>query len=96
MAACEGAISVSVSLLVLDWARRHVVARGRFERTLAESAYGAFVAQGPVLVLGALLLTSLELAGDVKVVLLAVLGVAGSFACGWVVRVLARAVTSRG
>lgn len=96
MAVCEGAISVSVSLLVLDWARRHVVARGRFERSLAESAYGAFVAQGPVLVLSALLLTSLDLAGDVKFAVLAVLGVAGSFACGWVVLVLVRALTGSG
>lgn len=80
----EGAISVGVSLLLLDWARRHVVAHGRFERSLAESAYGAFVAQGPVLVVGALLLHPLDLAGDVKFVILATVGVAGSFACGWV------------
>lgn len=96
LAVCEGAISVSVSLLVLDWARRHVVAHGQFERSMAESAYGAFVAQGPVLVLGALLLTSLDLAGDVKFVILTVVGVAGSFACGWAVLVLGRAPASRG
>jgi len=84
LAVCEGAISVSVSLLALDWARRHVIAHGQFERRLAESAYGAFVAQGPVLVFGALLLASLDLAGDVKFVILTVVGVAGSFACGWV------------
>jgi glucans biosynthesis protein C len=96
MAVCEGAISVSAPLLVLDWARRHVVAHGQFERSLAESAYGAFVAQGPVLVFGALLLHSLDLAGDVKFVILAAVGVAGSFACGWAVLVLGRALTSRG
>jgi hypothetical protein len=96
LAVCEGAISVGVSLLALDWARRHVVAHGQFEHRLAESAYGAFVAQGPVLVLGALLLTSLDLAGDVKFVILTVVGVAGSFACGWAFLLLGRAITTRG
>jgi hypothetical protein len=95
LAVCEGAVSVSVSLLVLDWARRHVVAHGQLERSLAESAYGAFVAQGPVLIFGALLLHSLDLAGDVKFVILTVVGVAGSFATGWTVLVLGRALTSR-
>jgi hypothetical protein len=44
----------------------------------------------------ALLLHSLDLAGDVKFVILTVVGVAGSFACGWAVLVLGRALTSRG
>lgn len=96
LAVCEGAISVGVSLLVLDWTRRHVVAHGQFERSMADSAYGAFVVQGPVLVIGALLLLSLDLAGDVKFVILTVVGVAGSFACGWAVHVLGRATTSSG
>jgi hypothetical protein len=79
LAVCEGGISVGVSLLAVDWARRHVVAHGEFERCLAESAFGAFVAQGPVLVFGALALASFDLAGDVKFVLLTAFGVAGSF-----------------
>jgi hypothetical protein len=95
LAVCEGAISVSISLLLLDWARRHVVVHGQFERSLAESAYGAFVAQGPVLVFGALLLRSLDVAGDVKFALLTVVGVTGSFACGWAVLVMSRALRSR-
>lgn len=95
-ALCEGAISVGVSLLVLDWTRRHVVGRGPFERRLAESAYGAFVAQGPVLVIGALLLTSLDVSGDLKFLMLTVVGVVGSFACGWAAHVLGRALTRRG
>lgn len=92
LAACEGAISVSVSLLVLDWSRRHVVPHGRRERALADAAYGAFVAQGPVLVLGALALTALDMAGDLKFLILAVVGVVGSFACGWAVVTLGRAL----
>lgn len=95
LAAGEGAISVSVSPLVLDWTPRHVVAHGRFERSLAESAYGAFLAQGSFLVFGALLLHSLDFAGDVNFVILTVVGVAGSFACGWAVLMLGRALTSK-
>lgn len=95
MAVCEGAISVSMSLLVLDWARRHIIAHGQFERSLADSAYGAFVAQGPVLVIGALLLSSLDLAGDLKFAMLTVVGVGGSFASGWAVVAFSRAL-SRG
>ncbi|HET9020823.1 MAG TPA: acyltransferase family protein [Ornithinibacter sp.] len=82
-AGCEGVLAVSASLLVLDWSRRHVVAHGRRERSVARSAYGAFVAQGPVLVVVALLLEPLDVPGDLRFVVLAVGGVLGSFACGW-------------
>lgn len=90
MAACEGAVSVGLSVLVLDWSRRHVVAHGRFERAAAASAYGAFVAQGPVLVLCALLLRPLGWAAEAKFVVLALVGVLGSFAIGWAFHVLGR------
>jgi hypothetical protein len=86
LAGCEGAISVGVSVLALDWARRHVVRQGEFERRLAGAAYGAFVAQGPVLVALALALRSLDVPGDVRFVLLATLGVMVSFALGAGVR----------
>jgi hypothetical protein len=81
-AVCEGAVSVGVSLLLLDWSRRHVVSYGARERAVAGAAYGAFLAQGPVLVAGALLLEGLDLTGDLKFVLLAAIGVLGSFAVG--------------
>jgi hypothetical protein len=89
LAVCEGAISVGVSLLVLDWSRRHVVPHGRVEHALAGAAYGAFVAQGPVLVGCALAFRPLDIPGEVLFLGLAVLGVAGSFACGWVAHSLA-------
>jgi glucans biosynthesis protein C len=95
LAGCEGAISVGLSLLILDWSRRHVLAHGRPEKSLAQSAYGAFVAQGPVLVLGALLLDPLGLPGDLKFLALAVIGVLGSFGCGWTVVALGRALPPR-
>ena len=90
-AGCEGVLAVSTSLLVLDWSRRHVVAHGRRERSVARSAYGAFVAQGPVLVVIALLHDPLDVPADLRFVVLAVGGVLGSFACGWAaVRLAAR------
>jgi Acyltransferase family len=95
-AVCEGAVAVGVSLLVLDWSRRHVVSHGARERAAARAAYGAFLAQGPVLVAGALLLERLDVPGDLKFVLLAVIGVLGSFAVGLAaVQVVRRVSASR-
>ncbi|MEZ5096801.1 MAG: hypothetical protein R2731_12195 [Nocardioides sp.] len=82
MAVVEGTVAVGVSLLVLDWSRRHVVPHGRWERRVAAAAYGAFVAQGPVLVALALALREIPVSGDAKLVVVAVLGVVGSFALG--------------
>ena len=50
-AAVEGVFSVSVALIVLDRFRRRHAEQGHLARRLGRSAYGAFVAQGPVLVL---------------------------------------------
>jgi hypothetical protein len=82
LAVVEGAVAVGMSLLVLDWSRRHVVAHGRLERSVSGAAYGAFVVQGPVLVALALALRPVQLPGDLKFVVVAVLGVLGSFALG--------------
>jgi len=79
-AACEGVFSVGVSLLVLDYFRRHHSGQSLYGRRLADAAYGAFVAQGPVLVLIALVLRPVDVAGDVKFLLLAPAAVIGSFA----------------
>ena len=95
LAVCEGAISVGVSVPVLDWSRRHVVRQGELERRLAGAAYGAFVAQGPVLVALALALRPLDVAGDGKVLVLAVLGVLVSFAIGALVESSRRGTGSR-
>ncbi len=87
----EGVFSVSVSLIVLDRFRRRHAHQGALGRTLANAAYGAFVAQGPVLVLLALALRTASLAGDVKFLLLAPTSVAASFGLA----ALARAVLRR-
>ena len=77
--AVEGVFSVSVALIVLDRFRRRHANQGRLARRLGRSAYGAFVAQGPVLVLIALALRPLNLPGDIKFLLLAPTAVTGSF-----------------
>ena len=78
-AAVEGVFSVSVALIVLDRFRRRHAEQGHLARRLGRSAYGAFVAQGPVLVLVALALRPLNLPGDIKFLLLAPTAVIGSF-----------------
>jgi Acyltransferase family len=54
LACVEGVFSVAVSLVVLDRFRRRHDKNSPLRRVLARSAYGAFLAQGPVLVLIAL------------------------------------------
>lgn len=81
-AAFEGVWAMGVSLLVLDWARRHVRRMSPVMNRIAGASYGAFVAQGPVLVAIALALRPAGLPGDVDFVVLATFGVAVSFLVG--------------
>jgi hypothetical protein len=78
-AAVEGVFSVSVALIVLDRFRRRHDHQGHLARRLGRSAYGAFVAQGPVLVSIALALRPANLPGDIKFLLLAPTAVIVSF-----------------
>lgn len=80
LAACEGVFAVAMSLSVLDWFRRRLDRQGRRARQLAAGAYGAFVVQGPVLVLFALGLRPLDVSGDLKFVVLASASVAACYA----------------
>jgi hypothetical protein len=82
LAACEGLVSVSLSLLILDGTARHVLAARPHEPALARAAYGAYVAQGPVLVALAVALRPFPVPGDLKFLALAALGVLGSFGVG--------------
>ncbi len=93
-ASVEGTFSVSVSLLVLDRFRRRHAEQGHLTRRLAHYSYGAFVAQGPVLVCVALALRPLDVSGDLKFALLAVAGVTGSFALAAVGATASRATRS--
>jgi hypothetical protein len=77
----EGVLAVGASVWPLALAQRHLDRPlGATARALSRAAYAAFVVQGPVLVGLALALRPLGLPGDVKAVLVAGLGLAGSFA----------------
>jgi hypothetical protein len=79
----EGVIAVSAPIWVLAFAQRHLNGSGRLRRATARSSYAAFMLQGPVLVALALALRSIDLTGDVKALLVATLGIVGSFALAW-------------
>jgi hypothetical protein len=78
-AAFEGVVSVCLSLLVLDRFRRRHSRQGPRGRRLAGAAYGAFVVQGPVLVAVALAMRGIDLPGEVKFIVLAIVAVAACF-----------------
>lgn len=73
----EGALCVGACIWVLAVAQRHV--RRPVRPWLARSAYAAFLIQGPVLIGLALALRPLSIGGDVKALVVAVAGVAGSY-----------------
>jgi hypothetical protein len=79
----EGALAVAACVWVLGFAQRHINRQGPMRRALARSSYAAFLLQGPVLIGFALALRPFDLAGGMKALILAVAGVAGSFALAW-------------
>ena len=79
----EGVVAVSAPIWVLAFAQRHLNGSGRLRRAMARSSYAAFMLQGPVLIALALLLRPIDLSGDVKALLVATLGIVGSFAVAW-------------
>ena len=79
----EGVIAVSAPIWVLAFAERHLNGTGRLRRAMARSSYAAFMLQGPVLVALALALRPVDLTGDVKALLVATLGIVGSFGLAW-------------
>jgi len=76
----EGVLAVSAPIWVLAFAQRHLNGTGQVRRAMARSSYLAFMLQGPVLVGLALALRPTDLTGDVKALVVAVLGIVGSFA----------------
>lgn len=79
LALLEGALAVSGSLFLLDLYRRHVTSTNRLSVESSRNAYVAFVLQAPVLVGVALALHPLDLAPEVKFLILAPTAVMGSF-----------------
>ncbi|HET7929447.1 MAG TPA: hypothetical protein VFM40_07835, partial [Actinomycetota bacterium] len=82
-AAIEGALAVSCSIWVLAFAQRRWDQAGGTARAMARGAYAAFMIQGLVLIPVALALRPFGLPLELKAVLVAVGGIAGSFALGW-------------
>lgn len=77
-AALEGVISIGAAVLLIELFRRHP--GGRTVRALGRRAYGAYIAQTPVLVGLALALHHLALPGVDKLLILVATGLALSFA----------------
>lgn len=79
----EGMIAITAPIWVLAFAQRRLNGMGRLRRAMARSSYLAFMMQGPVLVALALVLRPMDLSGDAKALIVATLGVVGSFGVSW-------------
>ena len=84
LATIGGAMSVAASVWVLAFVQRHWDRAGRTAREMGRAAYAAFMFQGFPLVVAALALRPLEAPLEVKALLVAAGGIAGSFALGWI------------
>jgi acyltransferase-like protein len=82
-AAIEGALAVSCSIWVLAFAQRRWDHAGRLARAMARSAYAAFMIQGLVLIPIALAMRPIGMPVELKAVVVASVGIVGSFALGW-------------
>lgn len=91
--AFEGVLAVCASLWVLEWFRRRWDVGGRLQRALGRASFAAYVVHPAVLVGLMVALSRVDVAVEVKLVVVWVLGVAGAFALGWLAtrsRVLGR------
>ena len=79
----EGVLAVTGPIWLMAFAQRHLNGTGPVRRAMARSSYLAFMLQGPVLVGLALALRPTDLSGDVKALLVATLGIVGSFGLAW-------------
>ena len=82
-AMADGVLAVSGPIWVLSLVQRHLNGTGRLRSAMARGSYLAFMLQGPVLVALAVALRPLDIPGDIKALLVASLGVVGSFALAW-------------
>lgn len=84
LAAIEGPIAIGASVWLLAVAQRRLADEpGPFRRSMARSAYAAFLLQGVVLIGLMVALRPFDAPAEVKAVTVAALGVAGSFALAW-------------
>ncbi len=82
-AVLEGVGAITPPVWALGFGQRHLNGSGRLRRALARGSCPAFMAQGPVLVGLALLLRPTVLPADLEALLVALFGIAGSFALAW-------------
>jgi hypothetical protein len=84
MVAIEGPLAVGTSVWLLALAQRRLNRPpGSLGRALARSAYGAFFLQGVVLIGLMIALRPIAVPAEVKALVVAGLGVSGSFALAW-------------
>jgi hypothetical protein len=79
----EAVLTVFGSVWLLRVAQQHLAREHRWGPELSRSAYGAFMLQTVFLLAFALLLRPLPLPAEVKALVVAVAGVAASFAAAW-------------
>jgi hypothetical protein len=85
MAAIEGPLAVGASVWLLAMAQRHLNRPfGRRGSALARSAYAAFLLQGVVLIALMIAMRPIGVPAEIKALVVACLGVAGSFVLAWV------------
>jgi hypothetical protein len=82
-AAIESLLTVLGSVWLLGGAQRHLSQRLPLGPKLARSSYGAFMVQGIVLIGLAVALRPIPVVAEVKALVVACGGVAGSFALAW-------------
>jgi hypothetical protein len=90
LATIGGALSVTASIWVLAFSQGHLDRAGRIAREMSRAAYAAFTFQGFPLIVAALVLRPFEVPLEVKALIVAALGIAGSFALGWLLVVRTR------
>jgi hypothetical protein len=78
-----GVLAVAAPVWVLAFVQRHLNGTGRLRKAAARSSYAAFMLQGPVLVALAVALRPTAIPIDLKALLVATLGIVGSFALAW-------------
>lgn len=84
LGAVEGPLVVGASLWLLGFAQLKLAERpGPFGRAMVRSAYGAFLLQGIVLIGLMVAMRPIDLPAEVKALMVAGLGVAGSFSLSW-------------
>jgi hypothetical protein len=85
LAALEGPLAVGACVWLLGTAQRRLNRPlGPLGHAMARSAYGAFLLQGVVLIALMIALRPIGVPAEIKAVIVASLGVAGSFALAWV------------